>query len=174
MKNFKNSHWHELPETRKMLIFSATQEHFLEIFNENSADKIQSKKDKGMKVPSLMPCQLRLTHFLKILPSKFDLTEHCSQVHEGKKIYFCLLCEACFGCKVTLSNHMTRHHSKSVVWCPKCDLGFLCVTHLDRHILMYHEKNVDISVNMIATSSDKFKKVCSELLFLKRKKLYSN
>ena len=44
---------------------------------------------------------------VKILPSKFDLTEHCSQVHEGKKIYFCLLCEACFGCKVTLSNHMT-------------------------------------------------------------------
>ena len=30
---------------------------------------------------------------VKILPSKFDLTEHCSQVHEGKKIYFCLLCE---------------------------------------------------------------------------------
>ena len=49
---------------------------------------------------------------VKILPSKFDLTEHCSQVHEGKKIYFCLLCEACFGCKVTLSNHMTRYHSK--------------------------------------------------------------
>ena len=63
---------------------------------------------------------------------------------------------------------MTRYHSKSVVWCPKCDLGFLCVSHLDRHILMYHEKNVDISVNMIATSSDKFKKVGSELLLLKK------
>ena len=103
---------------------------------------------------------------VKILPSKFDLTEHCSQVHEGKKIYFCLLCEACFGCKVTLSNHMTRYHSKSIVWCPKCDLGFLCVSHLDRHLLMYHEKNVDIGVNMIATSSDKFKKIGSELLLL--------
>ena len=27
----------------------------LEIFDENSADKIKSKKDKGIKVPSLIP-----------------------------------------------------------------------------------------------------------------------
>ena len=30
----------------------------LEIFDENSADKIWSKKDKGWKVPSLMPIRV--------------------------------------------------------------------------------------------------------------------
>ena len=30
-----------------------------EIFDENSADKIQSKKDKGIKVPSLIPIRVK-------------------------------------------------------------------------------------------------------------------
>ena len=30
----------------------------LEIFDENSADKLWSKKDKGWKVPSLMPIRV--------------------------------------------------------------------------------------------------------------------
>ena len=31
---------------------------FLEIFDKNSADKVKSKKDKGIKAPSLMPISL--------------------------------------------------------------------------------------------------------------------
>ena len=31
----------------------------LEIFDENSADKIQSKKDKGIKVPSPIPIRVK-------------------------------------------------------------------------------------------------------------------
>ena len=31
----------------------------LEIVDENSSDKIQSKKDKGIKVPSLMPKRVK-------------------------------------------------------------------------------------------------------------------
>ena len=69
---------------------------------------------------------------------------------------------------VQFSIPLNKSTSKSVVWCQKCDLGFLSLTHLDRHLLMYHEKNVDISVNMIATSSDKFKKVGFELLLLRK------
>ena len=33
---------------------------FLEIFDKNSADKVKSKKDKGIKVPSLMPIRLKV------------------------------------------------------------------------------------------------------------------
>ena len=32
----------------------------LEIFDKNSADKIWSKKDKGWKVPSLMPIRVKV------------------------------------------------------------------------------------------------------------------
>ena len=32
----------------------------LEIFDKNSADKIQSKKDKGVKVPCLMPIRVNI------------------------------------------------------------------------------------------------------------------
>ena len=72
-------------EIKKMVIFSATQEHFLqetislagrqinsiyvnfhlhfflEIFDKNSADKIWSKRTRGWKVPSLMP--IRVEHW---------------------------------------------------------------------------------------------------------------
>ena len=37
----------------------------LEIFDKNSADKIQSKKYKGIKVPSLMP--IRIYEFFNAL-----------------------------------------------------------------------------------------------------------
>ena len=30
------------------------------IFDKNSADKVKSKKDKGIKVPSLMPIRLKV------------------------------------------------------------------------------------------------------------------
>ena len=32
----------------------------LEVFDENSADKIQSKKDKGINVPSLLPIRVNV------------------------------------------------------------------------------------------------------------------
>ena len=31
----------------------------LEMFDKNSADKVKSKKDKGIKVPSLMPIRVK-------------------------------------------------------------------------------------------------------------------
>ena len=77
-------------ENKKMLIFSTTKGHFfktpwarqgvkltwlmsiftsknsLNIFDENSADKIQSKKNKGVKVPFLMPIRVNAgPYFLK-------------------------------------------------------------------------------------------------------------
>ena len=38
----------------------------LEIFGENSADKIQSKKDKRIKVPYLMPIRVKLVFWLNV------------------------------------------------------------------------------------------------------------
>ena len=35
----------------------------LEIFDKNSADKVQSKKDKGIKVPSVMPIRVKALEY---------------------------------------------------------------------------------------------------------------
>ena len=49
---------------------------------------------------------------MKTFTSKTDLTDHVSEFHQGQNILFCLICEACFSCKFTLSDHMKRYHNK--------------------------------------------------------------
>ena len=50
----------------------------LEIFDKNSADKIGSKKDRGWKVPSLMPIRVKLSQQQKIVDFwLFGREENC-------------------------------------------------------------------------------------------------
>ena len=65
----------------------------------NETDRVDQIKKKFLSQVESKPKSKEKNYMcpfctaVKILPSKFDLTEHCSQVHEGKKTYFCLLCE---------------------------------------------------------------------------------
>ena len=58
----------------------------LEIFDKNSADKIRSRKDKGWKVPSLMPIRGKLP-LTRIITLMNELQTLCLQ----KQILNCMI-----------------------------------------------------------------------------------
>ena len=87
---------------------------------------------------------------MKTFTSKTDLTEHVSKVHDGQKILFCLICEACFNCKMQLSDHMNRYHNKIVMWCNKCGFGFLNETDLNNHKLQDHGEKIDVKRKILS------------------------
>ena len=64
---YRAPNWQGVKLTQMLSIFTSKS---LENFDKNSEDTIQSKKDKGIKVPSIMPIRVNHRKFFTWTPKK--------------------------------------------------------------------------------------------------------
>ena len=104
---------------------------------ENSVENSDVENYVGLNEPKIENCENSLEDLEDLEEDPLNIN---SNVHEGKKVFQCNVCNSGFKHKTSLFRHIdTVHEKKKPFKCTVCEAGFTIKDNLKRHIHAVHE-----------------------------------